>query len=313
MAEHVRRRITAARVSVSVAVAAVIAGVAGDGSGAKDVATFDQAARFELEPGSITSKYVQNGSLLYRDFKRGELYSKDMIDDKFWKIGDANLEFLTIDEAADKYLTIAAGEKFMPLGAAYDKEHVDTTFLKLTEAAEKYLTISAADQKFMPLGAAYKKDEADATFYKAGSTVENSHKLAGLGPSEFVRGDGSVFTGVATASEGNTAPTLLEVPDVLTLAGDFNAAGPSSFTIENKSAQVLTFVADNQAHTSGVIDQTASASIPLDDFSDNVTLQVIVGSDRPSVITLTLGAVSDGPAADAQLVAQGIAGPSMAP
>ena len=161
MAEQVKQRINGARLAIAFAAAAVIAGGAASATGAPSK---------ELVPNnSVSSQEVKNGTLLAKDFKAGQIYSKASADTTFLKTKTASAKFLKSEDAASTYLK---------------QSLANSTFLKTDEATQKYL----------------KKSEAESTYLKSGGPIPAT-TLGGLGASEFVQGDGSVFTGVATVPE----------------------------------------------------------------------------------------------------------------
>ena len=81
MAEYVRRRYRAARFTATVAVLGVLAGLGlGKAPGPEEVLEFDDAAArrnvITITGNSITSRHIKNGTLLTKDFKKGQLESK---------------------------------------------------------------------------------------------------------------------------------------------------------------------------------------------------------------------------------------------
>jgi hypothetical protein len=90
MAERVKRRLTAARLSVSLAVAALLGGLAARDNGAEARAHDAVDGKRAVPANSIGSAQVKDHSLLYRDIKMNEVYSIKMVNDRFYKIRDTS-------------------------------------------------------------------------------------------------------------------------------------------------------------------------------------------------------------------------------
>lgn len=176
MAEYVERKYTAAKLSVALAIAAILGGLAARDQTA-DAA--DAGAGPHVAEGSITSAEVKNESLLFKDFRPGEIYSQKVLDAKFLKISEANKKYLKISVAEKKYLKIA--------------EAVDA-FVKVEDLA------GAVD-------AFLKIDDANKTFVK----IQDAQ-------SQFVNGDGKVMTGFE-ASTGGATVNVLEIPGFVRAEG----------------------------------------------------------------------------------------------
>ena len=131
MAEYVERKFTAAKLSVALAIAAVIGGLAArdQSAGAADAEKATSPG-----PGSITSSEIKNDSLLYKDFKDNQVYSDNQVAAKFLKINDANAKFLKIDQASDIFI------KGEDANATFVKNEVaNDTFLKIQDAKDQYV------------------------------------------------------------------------------------------------------------------------------------------------------------------------------
>jgi hypothetical protein len=136
MAEYVERKVTAARLSVALAIAAMLGGLAARDSSA-GAATPAKGAQPHLAEGSITSAEIKDHSLLFQDIKAGELFSKAQVNRTFLKISDAKSQYLPLNQAADIFAKIGN------LAAAFD------AFLKIEDANKTFLKIEDAKSQFV--------------------------------------------------------------------------------------------------------------------------------------------------------------------
>jgi hypothetical protein len=75
MAESVKRRVAAARLAVAFAAAGTIAGAAWAQAGPQPPMAHTSASDYLLKAGSVNSTSILNGSLLFKDFKKGQVPS----------------------------------------------------------------------------------------------------------------------------------------------------------------------------------------------------------------------------------------------
>jgi hypothetical protein len=134
LAERVKRRLRVTKLSVSVAVAAVIAGFVAQDKGSSPVTYQLTGGQPHMTPGSITSRDIKQGSLLYSDFKSGQLYSPKETNRLFETQQGANATFVKIDDAANTFLS---------------KDAAGGTYLDKTDAANTYLKIDDASSHFV--------------------------------------------------------------------------------------------------------------------------------------------------------------------
>src|SRR5688572_16947915 len=141
MAEYVERKLTAAKLSVALAIAAVIGGLA-----ARDQSAGATSAEKATSPapGSITSTEVKNESLLFKDFKVNQVYSDNEVNKKFLKITEASKKFLSIDQASDIFIKGEdANNTFVKIEDANNTfikgEDANQTFLKINDAKDQYV------------------------------------------------------------------------------------------------------------------------------------------------------------------------------
>ena len=118
MAERVRRRLVAARLSASLAAAALLGGLAA-GNGRTEALADDLTAGMRVvEPDSVGTNEVIDHSLLYRDLKRGQVYSQGAVNDRFYLKEDVNRLFVKMDDAVNLFVggrgSVLAGSNVAP-------------------------------------------------------------------------------------------------------------------------------------------------------------------------------------------------------
>src|SRR5688500_17076408 len=105
MAEYVERKFTAAKLSVALAIAAVLGGLAArDQTAGATGAAADKGPSPHMAEGSVTTREIKNESLLFEDFKANQVYSDNQVNKKFLKITEANKKFVTLDQAVDVFI-----------------------------------------------------------------------------------------------------------------------------------------------------------------------------------------------------------------
>jgi hypothetical protein len=114
MAEYAERKLRNAKLSVALAVAAILGGLA-----ARDQTAQATGAEKGAEPhlAPITSAEIKNSSLLFKDFKAGQIYSDNEVNHKFLKIEDANNTFVKGDLANNTFLKIEDAKNQFVQGA----------------------------------------------------------------------------------------------------------------------------------------------------------------------------------------------------
>jgi hypothetical protein len=245
VAERAKRRFTAAKLSVSVAVAAALAGLIGRDKSPESIAYQLVGAQPHMAPGSITSADVKDGSLLYKDMKRGQIYSLKMTDNLFAKMKTVNRTFLKINQANDVFL---------------QKADAANTYLKLDDAHRTYLKIEDANNR-------------------------------------FVMGDGSVFTGFGTSSQGILIG-LLKLPGLADVNGDGR-----TIQITNTSGSPLEISMPGSAQTiepGGMFEVAVGGQ-----GGSSITIQMLVPAVQ-KVATLTVSSIVTGGGTD--LAAQALVG-----
>jgi hypothetical protein len=143
MAEYVERKFTAAKLSVALAIAAVLGGLAARDQSA-GATSADKSPTPHMAPGSIDSTEVKNESLLFKDFKPGQVYSDNQVNQKFLKISDAKVQYLKLDQASDIFVKGEdANKTFVKIEDANNTfvkgEDANATFLKIQDAKDQYV------------------------------------------------------------------------------------------------------------------------------------------------------------------------------
>src|SRR3954451_12882815 len=139
MAEYVERKFTAAKLSVALAVAALLGGVAARDSsaGAAETGPATKGAEPHLANDSIGTAEIKNHSLLFQDIKAGEVFSKAQANRTFLKVSDAKFEFLPLNQAADIFAKI--GNLAAALNAYVKLDDANKTFVKIDDAKTEFV------------------------------------------------------------------------------------------------------------------------------------------------------------------------------
>jgi hypothetical protein len=121
MADYAERKLRNAKLSVALAVAAILGGLA-----ARDQTAQATGAEKGAEPhlAPITSADIKNASLLFKDFKSGQIYSDNEVNHKFLKIADANNTFWKLADANNTFLKEA---------------DANNTFVKIEDAKNQFV------------------------------------------------------------------------------------------------------------------------------------------------------------------------------
>jgi hypothetical protein len=121
MAEYAERKLRNAKLSVALAVAAILGGLA-----ARDQTAHATGAEKGAEPhlAPLTSADIKNASLLFKDFKAGQIYSDNEVNHKFLKIEDANNTFWKLADANNTFLKEA---------------DANNTFVKIEDAKNQFV------------------------------------------------------------------------------------------------------------------------------------------------------------------------------
>jgi hypothetical protein len=131
MAEYAERKLRNAKLSVALAVAAIIGGLAARDQSAQATGA-EKGAEPHLAP--ITSADIKNASLLFKDFKSGQVYSQNQVDAKFIHFKYANNTFIKQADANKTFIKI---------------EDANNTFVKQADANNTFVKIEDAKNQFV--------------------------------------------------------------------------------------------------------------------------------------------------------------------
>jgi hypothetical protein len=274
MADEVRRRFTAARTGVWLAVFGLAAGLGiRIGGNTPDTVDFDSSAKTLTVSGKskLGSAQIKDHSLLYKDLKLGQVVShKDFkqfaaeVQGNFLKLDVGNL--------------VHKGDAF---------------------AADIF---AKADATFAHKGEAYVKGESDARFLHKGDTADNALKLNGLGSADLVQGHGGVVTGNLIL--GNTNGAVMILIGLLRADAMINqASGQAQVTLTNTSGQPMMVNGDGSKQGKTI----AAAAVDMFDVGDGSVMPVqVVTQDGKHVATLTFSTFAGGQ--NKELLAQALVG-----
>jgi hypothetical protein len=139
MAERVKRRVAAARLAVAFVAAGTIAGAAWAQAGPPPPTAQSSASDIFAKLGDIKidSSNVDNGSLLYKDFKKGQIPSFAMFD----KLNDA---FFKYKKAVNEYKPQLAGQLDTIKGELDTIKGELGGYIKTTDADARYIKMNDA-------------------------------------------------------------------------------------------------------------------------------------------------------------------------
>jgi len=146
MAEYVERKFTAAKLSVALAVAAMLGGLAARDSsaGAAETNSTVRGAEPHLADNSIGTAEIKDHSLLFQDIKAGEVFSRAQVNRTFVKLSQAKEKWLTLNQASDIFAKIgdlaSAVDMFVKAEAAFVKiDDANKTFVKIEDAQHQFV------------------------------------------------------------------------------------------------------------------------------------------------------------------------------
>jgi hypothetical protein len=250
MADYIRLRMGAAKLGVTMAFFALLAGRAERARAASSPAPPANFLREASSPlGNVNAKLV-----LKLDSALAALEHK--LDTSFTSTHKLNQTFLKIRSANSEFLKLKTA---------------DTTFLKIDDANASFLKI----------------DDANSEFLKIESTAANSNELGGLTPEAFFQGTGHVITGSLASIPVTSAPgsQLLSLPGGIIVVSIVNVpAAPPELVIQNNAGATLAAVTDTAEHT---LAANATTSIPFSSASGSqLHLQIFPGGSLADVVTL---------------------------
>jgi hypothetical protein len=179
MADYVTLRLRAAKVGVSMALLALVAGVA------ERVGAQQATEAVTVTPASSQHFLKLDG------LSGGVRTALIKLEDKWLKLDSA---LLKLQQKLDRsYL---------------DANRINAGFLKLTDANQQFLKITDANAEFLKLTAAnadfLKIGDANAEFLKIDGTAANAQKLDGISADGLIQGKGQVLSNAITNPAGDT-------------------------------------------------------------------------------------------------------------
>ena len=273
MAEKVKFRVSAAKVGVSMALMALIAGVAEKIQAAP--------AQIRATPAAATNFLKLQGIT-----------------------GNTKSAFIKLELKYNKLQTALAGvenalaHKYMKIKTA------NAEFLKITDANQKWLKIDDANAKFLKI------TDANQKFLKLDGTAANSALLGNRAPSDFFQGHGNVVSGALTVSGDGNSHQIVASPDgavsVLIALNQPGANGPV-LTIRNNTGQLLPAVQNLNGGTTSLNLQPGDTQVPVSSAAPTqLHLQTFPGAGGGfNSIIAVLVSLEPNPSNRAQLLASG--------
>jgi hypothetical protein len=300
MAEYIKFRLSAAKVGVSMALLALLGGLADRAKAASVPGGAHVLRQISVPTGGGLDRIViqkLDSALLKIEHKLASSYfSAQKIDSTFLKIKAANTDFLKIDNANTEFLKI---------------DSANSDFLKIDNANTEFLKIDDANSDFLKI------DSANSEFLKTSGTAANASELGGLAPDAFVQGKGTVVSHFASVTAANTVDSqvaLITSPDgaiAVTVFIDSGGGNPVvTLAIQNTTNANLPAVQDtNGTTTTHTLTHGESTPFVTSSAASQSTIQIFPAGSSTDVITLT---VSTDPVAGAAtgVVAQMLVGSS---
>jgi hypothetical protein len=262
MAQYIKFRLTAAKVGVSMALAALIAGI---------------AEKVHAAPPVINAKPAAVDYFLKLDGVTGE--SKN--------------DFLKLELKYNKLNGLITGVE-RQLTKVYKKAVVNAEFLKIDTANSEFLKTDDASAEYLKIA------DASSEFLKIGGTAANSSELGGLAPDAFFQGDGNVVSGEASVTGSQKSQQLLSTPDgTLTVQLATNSDGAPYLNIHNGGSNSLPVVQDLGEANSEVGTTTSSSTIGPGNNqiqlggqqANQLHLQIFPAGNFNEVVTITVSVV----------------------
>jgi hypothetical protein len=254
MAESVKRRVAAARLAVAFVAAGAIAGAtawaqAGPPPTAQSSASDIFAKIGDIKGESVDSANVEDGSLLFKDFQKGQIPSFkmfDQLDESFFKYKKAvnNFKYDVKNELGDVNgdLSTIKGE----LGTI--KGELVSGYLKTTDADSRYLKVTDADSRYLKLS------------------------------DPVVRGDGSVFSATKFA-DGQSVVPILSVPGLISV----DAVPGIEIKIKNIGSSDLAYSLCGGHQEGGTLHPNESVNC---DTTVETDVMQLIGVGSPEMVTL---------------------------
>jgi hypothetical protein len=264
MADYIRFRLATARIGVSMAFFALLAGIAERAQAASPPAPGANFLREISIPsgGGLDRIVIQklDSALATLEHKLNTSFdTTQKINQTFLKIKSADTSFLKIKSA-------------------------NADFLKIDSANANFLKIDDANASFLKI------DDANSEFLKIDSTAANSSELGGLTPDAFFQGNGHVVTGaVSNLATSNTPTQLLSLPGGIIVVSVANTVGAGvQLSIHNASGVGLPAVQTvGDTTTSTTLSTTQDYVTNLTASGEQLHIQIFPsGASFPDVVTL---------------------------
>lgn len=246
MARYIKFRLTAAKVGVSMALAALIAGITEKVQSNPTINATEAASRVAAPAAHQAAGITFFGKHI------GGLSSS------------LKTALLTVEQK-DKGFSKQIKQLQKAVSNVYDKPYVNANFLKIDKANQAYLKIDDASQQYL----------------KHDGTAANSFLLGNLPASSFFQGHGNVVSGALTVNGDGNSRQLVSSPDgavsVLIALNQPGANGPV-VTIQNNTGQLLPAVQDLNGRTTSLNLQPGPNQVPVGTGANQLHLQTFPGS-----------------------------------
>jgi hypothetical protein len=256
MADYLRFRLTAAKAGASMALLALIGGL---------------AARGDASPPTLNAvpAKASTGSFL----KLGGI------------TGNAKTSFLKIEAKFVKIDSALSALEHKLATSYYSKRSTDATFLKITDASKKYLKLEDAAKVYLKI------DDAAAKFLKIDGTAANASELGGQAPDAFFQGRGNVVTGATSLASGATPSpaTVLEDSHGIIAVLITGNADQTQFQIVNNSGLTLEAVMDGVTTPLTLVPGATLLPAVQRQNAGELHIQIMPSAAFNQVVTLVLG------------------------
>lgn len=269
MADYIRFRLAAARVGVTMAFVALLAGLAEKARAATPGGAGASAGLLRPAPPGTFQRDISTPSV-------------------------GGLDRVVIQKL-DSALTSLEHK----LNTSFTTTHkLNQTFLKIKSANTEFLKIKSADASFLKIDAAnasfLKIDDANNEFLKIDSTAANASELGGLTPDAFFQGAGHVVSGSAAVTQGGPTARLLTLPGEIIVVNAVDTVGANlELVLQNNSSVGLPAVQDNAGQppaapfTIPANGGTVSVPVTTQNGAGQVHIQIFpAGAAFPDVVTI---------------------------
>jgi hypothetical protein len=279
MAEHIRLRLAAAKVGVTMAFFGLLAGLA-------------ERAR-AATPQSPPANFLR------------EVSSPTGADKVVIKKLDSALATLEHKLTTSFTTTHKLNQTFLKIKSA------NTSFLKIKSANTEFLKIKSANTSFLKI------DDANSDFLKVGSTAANSSELGGLTPDAFFQGSGHVVTGaISSLAVSNTPTPLLSVPGGIAVSVANTVGSELQLQISNPTSQTLAAVLNSTDGTDSTVAEhdlapgvSTSITFPVVGGTGQLHIQILPNALFSEVVTIIIS-TEESTTVNPSIVGQAFSGPS---